>query len=89
MPLSSCLQPSRISWTAAAPMISVYALTKAAVMMITRSTAFEGGEHGVGAGVVAHGADAPDPAVQRPERRADLDAELLQQLRADPLLLRL
>jgi len=38
-----------------APMISVYALTKAAVMMITRSTAFEGGEHGVRVNAVAPG----------------------------------
>ena len=38
-----------------APMISVYALTKAAVMMITRSTAFEGGEHGVRANAIAPG----------------------------------
>ena len=38
-----------------APMISVYALTKSAVMMITRSTAFEGGEHGVRANAIAPG----------------------------------
>jgi 3-oxoacyl-[acyl-carrier protein] reductase len=38
-----------------APMISVYALTKAAVMMVTRSTAFEGGEHGVRANAIAPG----------------------------------
>lgn len=35
----------------------------------------EGGQHGVLARVVAHRADAPHAAVQRAERRADLDAE--------------
>ena len=38
-----------------APMISVYALTKAAVMMITRSAAIEGGEHGIRVNAVAPG----------------------------------
>ena len=38
-----------------APTISVYAMTKAAVMMITRSTAFEGGEFGVRANAIAPG----------------------------------
>lgn len=38
-----------------APLISVYAFTKAAVMMITRSTATEGGEYGVRANAVAPG----------------------------------
>jgi len=38
-----------------APEISVYAMTKAAVMMITRSTAFEGGEFGVRANAIAPG----------------------------------
>ena len=38
-----------------APMISVYALTKASVMMITRSAATEGGEHGIRVNAVAPG----------------------------------
>jgi 3-oxoacyl-[acyl-carrier protein] reductase len=38
-----------------APMISVYALTKAAVMMITRSAAVEGGAHGIRVNAVAPG----------------------------------
>lgn len=38
-----------------APNISVYALTKAAVMMVTRSTATEGGEVGVRANAIAPG----------------------------------
>jgi 3-oxoacyl-[acyl-carrier protein] reductase len=36
-------------------MISVYALTKAAVMMLTRSAAFEGGEFGIRVNAVAPG----------------------------------
>jgi 3-oxoacyl-[acyl-carrier protein] reductase len=38
-----------------APMISVYAMTKAAVMMITRSAATEGGEHGIRVNAIAPG----------------------------------
>lgn len=38
-----------------APMISVYAMTKAAVMMITRSAAIEGGAHGIRVNAVAPG----------------------------------
>ena len=44
-----------------APMISVYAMTKAAVMMITRSAATEGGELGIRVNAVAPGfIDTPD-----------------------------
>lgn len=47
-----------------APMISVYAMTKAAVMMITRSAAMEGGEHGIRVNAVAPGfVDTPMVAV--------------------------
>jgi len=38
-----------------APMISVYAMTKAAVMMITRSAATEGGQYGIRVNAVAPG----------------------------------
>lgn len=38
-----------------APMISVYAMTKAAVMMITRSAAIEGGELGIRVNAIAPG----------------------------------
>jgi 3-oxoacyl-[acyl-carrier protein] reductase len=38
-----------------APMISVYAMTKAAVMMVTRSAAMEGGEFGIRANAIAPG----------------------------------
>jgi 3-oxoacyl-[acyl-carrier protein] reductase len=38
-----------------APMISVYAMTKAAVMMVTRSAAIEGGEHGIRVNAIAPG----------------------------------
>ena len=36
------------------------------------------GQHVFLAADIAHGADAPDLAVQRPERGADLDAEIVQ-----------
>lgn len=71
-----------------APMISVYALTKAAVMMITRSTAFEGGEHGVRANAIAPGwIDTPmvahywtneDGSVDEERRRAIIETRAAQ-----------
>ena len=39
-------------------------------------------QHVLAAADIAHGADAPDPAVQRPERGADLDAEVGEHLGA-------
>src|SRR5262245_8672097 len=38
-------------------------------------------------GGIAHGPDAPDASLERPERRADLEAEVLDQLAADAQLI--
>src|SRR5262245_49308601 len=39
----------------------------------------EGEQYVVARGGIAHGADAPDPSLQRAERRADLDTEILDE----------
>jgi 3-oxoacyl-[acyl-carrier protein] reductase len=61
-----------------APMISVYAMTKAAVMMITRSAAIEAGEYGIRINAVAPGfIDTPMVAgyYTRPDGTVDPDAK--------------
>ncbi len=51
----SIINVSSIGADMPVPGISVYALTKAAVVMLTRTTAVEGGEHGIRANAVAPG----------------------------------
>src|SRR5207245_8769354 len=46
----------------------------------------EAEKHVLALGRMAHGPDAPDPTLQRPERGADLDAEVLDEPVAHPEL---
>ena len=45
-------------------------------------------EHRIGARVVTHGADSPDAPVQRSERGADFNTEIMKQLAADSFAVR-